>query len=719
MTDESIDLGIPGTAELVRIGSGGNAVVYRARQPDLDRHVVVKVLMSVDIEATRRRFDRERRAMGRLSEAPGVAPVYGSGFTSAGQPYLIMPFYERGSLQTQLEADGPFEPALVRRLGEKICSAVHVAHLSGVVHRDLKPANILLRRNGEPDVADFGIAQLLDETGGASMSLTMTPLYTAPEVFDGKDSGALSDVYSIGALMFALLAGSPAFSDPSGTASVLSLMRRVAEDPLPPLPASTPVALAHVVQRAMSKDPLDRWPTAQAMAQALSLAAQSTQAPAPAGVVGVPTMPVPLVSSGAPSSAGAVGRPANRSVDPVRVANDKLVANGAPSERGISGRYVGAVAALLGVAVVSLLLWAPWSGSEAPSDTDLSASISSTPMPTGVVEAPGLTPGEFNLETIVDIVRPSLVAVESFGCGGYRSEPGVLLPDGLVLTGASAVDGAWTAMVVAGSSTFESQPLSADRSSGLAMMRVSTTAAGGAATAEASSGDEVAVIGVDGRSAQGVVNVGAGGTAVVGISGDPVEIGDVVALANGALIGRVAAVTATQAAIAPIAGLADRWSGDAPNRACTSAVFGSISVDPAGPRSVEIRQLVGLQALNDAYANEEWDRVRSIEAGRQDVSDQAFVDGWGPLDRGFVYPLGRVGSDTGTTSWRMALIGHETWNDREITTMFCVTWAIDANQIGQTNIDTVRVYGSQAGESQLEGHVEPSTLLDTAASSCA
>ena len=83
---EPIDLGIPGLTTIQRIGAGGNAIVYRARQPDLDRDVVVKVLTNIDAETTRRRFDRERRAMGRLSQASGIAPLYGSGFTPAGQP---------------------------------------------------------------------------------------------------------------------------------------------------------------------------------------------------------------------------------------------------------------------------------------------------------------------------------------------------------------------------------------------------------------------------------------------------------------------------------------------------------------------------------------------------------------------------------------------------------------------------------------------------------
>ena len=256
----------------MRIGAGGNAVVYRARQDELDRDIVVKVLATNDAEATSRRFDRERRAMGRLSQAKGIAPIYGSGFTSLGNPYLLMPFYSRGSLQDSLDANGPLDPGEVRRIGLAVCRAVQSAHEIGVVHRDIKPANILMTSAGEPAVADFGIAQLLDDRLGTSQAITLTPLYTAPEVFDGAESGTTSDVYSIGATLFALLSGRAAFSDPDGSASMLALIRRVNEGPLPALPEAVPPALAAVVAKAMSKDPAARQPSAAVLADELERA---------------------------------------------------------------------------------------------------------------------------------------------------------------------------------------------------------------------------------------------------------------------------------------------------------------------------------------------------------------------------------------------------------------------------------------------------------------
>ena len=244
MTSKRSIWGSRGLTDIGRIGAGGNAIVYRARQADLDRDVVVKVLTNVDADTTRRRFDRERRAMGRLSQEVGIAPLYGSGFTPTGQPYLLMPFYEHGSLQDQLDGQGALGAERVRDIGVAVAAAVQTAHENGVLHRDLKPANILLRASGQPDVADFGIAHLTDDALGTSQALTMTPLYTAPEVFDGVESGAASDVYSVGATLFALLNGYPAHSDPGGTTPVLSLIRRINEDPLPELPATVPKDLA-------------------------------------------------------------------------------------------------------------------------------------------------------------------------------------------------------------------------------------------------------------------------------------------------------------------------------------------------------------------------------------------------------------------------------------------------------------------------------------------
>ena len=147
-------LGIEGLVDPRAIGEGGNAVVYRAYQPALDRQVAVKVLKGLVDDDARRRFDRERRAMGRLSEHEGIVTVYESGFTERGEPYLVMPLLP-GSLEDELRS-GPLPWRAAVEVMADVCDTVGIAHESGVVHRDLKPGNIMRSPTGRPLVADFG-----------------------------------------------------------------------------------------------------------------------------------------------------------------------------------------------------------------------------------------------------------------------------------------------------------------------------------------------------------------------------------------------------------------------------------------------------------------------------------------------------------------------------------------------------------------------------------
>src|SRR3990170_1765511 len=123
---------IPGYTDLVRIGSGGFSVVYRA------------------YEKSRHRFLREVRLTGRLSDHPNVVTILDAGTTDGGRPYLVTELYERGSLRDQLAAGGPLPPAEVARIGSKIADALAAAHQLGMLHRDVKPSNILLSRYDEP-----------------------------------------------------------------------------------------------------------------------------------------------------------------------------------------------------------------------------------------------------------------------------------------------------------------------------------------------------------------------------------------------------------------------------------------------------------------------------------------------------------------------------------------------------------------------------------------
>jgi len=264
-----LDLGIPGIERASTLASGGNAIVYHAHQPSMDRQVVVKILRAADDPVVRRRFEREQRAMGRLSEHRGIVPIYESGLTRAGDPYLVLPYYERGSLQDELVANGPFDPEAARLDMIAICDALQAAHDKGVLHRDLKPANILRANNGEPVLADFGIAQIMDNAASVSTALTLTPLYCSPEVFEGGEPAVSQDVYGLGAVLFALLNGRPAFDNGNLEKSVLALMRRISKEPLPPLPIEVPPGVVAAARRAMAKRPEDRYSSVQEFGDAL------------------------------------------------------------------------------------------------------------------------------------------------------------------------------------------------------------------------------------------------------------------------------------------------------------------------------------------------------------------------------------------------------------------------------------------------------------------
>ena len=210
---DHVDLGISGLDNAVRIGEGGNAIVYSARQPVLDRRVAVKVLKEVDTDISRR-FDRERRAMGRLSQHDGIVTVYETGYTATGYPFLD-DAAARGCARRRDQGAGAVPWAEAAALMAEVCSTVAYAHDEGVVHRDIKPGNLMRTQSGRVLVSDFGISRITNTaTSLMSTALTLTPAYSPPEALDVGQTLPASDVYSLGATLYALLAGHPPFMPP-------------------------------------------------------------------------------------------------------------------------------------------------------------------------------------------------------------------------------------------------------------------------------------------------------------------------------------------------------------------------------------------------------------------------------------------------------------------------------------------------------------------------
>ncbi|MFF4621045.1 serine/threonine-protein kinase [Nonomuraea jabiensis] len=260
----------PGYRVLDQAGQGGFAVVYRAYQERLDRVVALKVL-SVDRvdQRTMRRFQRELQLTGRLTGHPNVVTVFDTGVTRSGKPYIAMDYFENGSLRDKVRKEGPLPVPEVLRAGVKLAGALAAVHEAGVLHGDIKPQNILISRYGEPAIADFGVARVVDSSEISATSQAFTPLHAAPEVLTGQPHSASTDIYSLGSTLYHLLAGQPAFHNPTDP-SIAPLMYRVLSIEPPPINRSdVPPPVFETVMRAMSKQPEVRYGSAREFARRL------------------------------------------------------------------------------------------------------------------------------------------------------------------------------------------------------------------------------------------------------------------------------------------------------------------------------------------------------------------------------------------------------------------------------------------------------------------
>jgi tRNA A-37 threonylcarbamoyl transferase component Bud32 len=254
------------------IGRGGMGVVYKARQISLNRPVALKMIRAAALasEDEIRRFQNEAEAVARLDH-PHIVPVYEIG-EHDGRRYFSMKLIAGPSLQESLSSFTG-DPKAAARLMVTIAEAVHHAHQRGILHRDLKPSNILLDEQGRPHVTDFGLAKRVegDEVMTLSGAVLGTPAYMAPEQAGGKRRlvTTLSDVYGLGAVLYALLTGAAPFG---GESAVETLDRVRREPPVPPsrVNPKVPLDLETICLKCLEKDPTRRYASAQALADDLS-----------------------------------------------------------------------------------------------------------------------------------------------------------------------------------------------------------------------------------------------------------------------------------------------------------------------------------------------------------------------------------------------------------------------------------------------------------------
>lgn len=274
-------------------GRGGTSLVYRAEDPRLGRAVAIKVLAlpSMMLPAARdemtARFVREARAIAHLSH-PNIVTIYDVGEQDGAQ-YLVMEYLEGQTLDTLLQS-GPLSPVKAQRIVAQAADALDAVHARGIVHRDIKPANVMVDASGHVKLMDFGIARQHDDTIVTQTgALVGSPSYLSPELVRGEGFTPSSDIWSLGVLLYEMLAGKPPF----GGATLPAVLYQVSHDDPPPLSGMTP-AMQAVLERALAKDPDARFPSARALAAAFGASLEASAASPPLTARASPALMPPI-----------------------------------------------------------------------------------------------------------------------------------------------------------------------------------------------------------------------------------------------------------------------------------------------------------------------------------------------------------------------------------------------------------------------------------------
>jgi eukaryotic-like serine/threonine-protein kinase len=261
---------LPGLDYVRPLGSGGFADVFLYQQDMPRRSVAVKVLPSdVRDPDLLRMFKAEADVLAHLSAHPSIVTVYQAGVSADGRPYIVMEFCPGSLVQRYRIERIPVEEVLP--IGVKMAGALESAHRAGLVHRDVKPSNILMTSFGAPVLADFGISSSLAR-GTEHEVLAMSIPWSAPEVVAEHTTGTVaSEVWSLGATVYSLLAGhSPFERRERGQNTREQLRRRIARASYTDIPrADVPAELQHVLARAMSRDARERFGSARELGEAL------------------------------------------------------------------------------------------------------------------------------------------------------------------------------------------------------------------------------------------------------------------------------------------------------------------------------------------------------------------------------------------------------------------------------------------------------------------
>ncbi|SDO04905.1 protein kinase [Geodermatophilus sp. DSM 45219] len=401
------------------IATGGMGEVWRARDRVLDREVAAKVLRSefTGDPSFVARFRNEARHTAALSH-PNIASVYDYGETEDERgsqlAFLVMELVEGKPLVTILHEEGTLPVDWTLHVLGQSADGLSAAHHAGVVHRDIKPGNLIVRPDGVVKLTDFGIARARDATPLTRTGMVVgTAQYLSPEQAQGFEVTAASDVYSLGVVGYECLTGGRPFDGTSQVAVALAHINR----PPPPLPASIPPAVRLLIERALAKDPADRFPDGAAFAAAIrsvasgqglapsSVPGPGTSPPVGLGAAGLGTAQTEVVGDladsrtqvlGAASTAGpATGaRTSVGALPPLRRTDDdddRYAAAAATDDAPRRNRWVWLVAGLVLLTLLGTGLWFAFSGDgEDPAGTDADAGATTSAAPSASASAAGV-----------------------------------------------------------------------------------------------------------------------------------------------------------------------------------------------------------------------------------------------------------------------------------------------------------------------------------------
>jgi serine/threonine-protein kinase len=335
---------------LTELGRGAMGVVYKARDPKINRVVAVKTVSLAgqppeEEREYRERFFREAEAAGRLSH-PGIVTIFDVGEEPETRvPYIVMEFVGGQSLDKLLSRDDhklPVETAL--QLALELAEALDCAHGQGVVHRDLKPANILLTEDGHAKIADFGVAKLNLANHTLAGRALGTPAYMSPEQLNGEAVDGRSDLFSLGVILYTVLTGYRPFQ---GNSALTVSFKVVNHEPMPAtlLDTELPQGLDHIIARAMAKDPAERYQSGMEMVQDIQKLREGRE-PLSKSKATLPGLPA---SRGAPQAVASKPQASALSLLPWHGAAEKLLEQ-------IRKRSVAGVLVLAGLFILGL--WA-------------------------------------------------------------------------------------------------------------------------------------------------------------------------------------------------------------------------------------------------------------------------------------------------------------------------------------------------------------------------